>query len=52
MANKDNPALDFSEFIDHCDNHPEVIQEFTQFIESKSQLRKEEDKKKVVKNSQ
>ena len=52
ISNKDNPPLDFSEFIDHSDNHPEIIQEFTQFIESKAQLRKEEDKKKVEKNCQ
>lgn len=52
ISNKDNPPLDFNEFIDFCDNHSEVIQEFTQFIESKAQLRKEEDKKKVEKNCQ
>ena len=52
ISNKDNPPLDFNEFIDFCDNHSEVIQEFTQFIERKAQLRKEEDKKKVEKNCQ
>lgn len=52
ISNKDNPPLDFNEFIDYCETHPDVIQEFTKFIESKTQLRKEEDKKKVEKNCQ
>lgn len=52
ISNKDNPSLDFNEFINACDENPGIIQEFTQFIESKTQLRKEEDKKKVEKNCQ
>lgn len=47
IADKDNPSLDFSDFIDYCDGHPEVIQEFSEFMTSQTQLRDKEDKKKV-----
>ena len=47
ISNKDNPQLDFSEFIDYADQHPEIMQEFSEFMTSQTQLRDQEDKKKV-----
>lgn len=51
IVNPDNPEIQFDEFIDYCDEHPEVIQEFNDFIEG--EMKKRElfygDKKKVAK---
>ena len=48
ISNKDNPSLDFNEFIDYCDGHPEVIQEFSEFMTDQNKLKNlGEDKKKV-----
>lgn len=46
ISNKENPKLDFNEFIDYCDAHPEIMQEFGEFMSSQTQLRDQEDKKK------
>lgn len=32
ISNKNNPELNFDEFIDYCDEHPEVINEFNEFM--------------------
>lgn len=56
IANQDNPALDFNDFINWCDDHPEVIEEFNKFMAD--ELKRKESlshKKKVTrkgKNSQ
>lgn len=49
IANPDNPSLDFTDFIDWCDEHPEVMVEFNTFLENETKLRNQsEDKKKVT----
>jgi hypothetical protein len=48
ISNKDNPPLDFSEFIDHSDSHPEVMVEFNEFVSSEVKKRDFGDKKKVT----
>lgn len=48
ISNKDNPSLDFNEFIDYCDNHPEVMVEFNEFVSSEVKKRDFGDKKKVT----
>lgn len=55
ISHKDNPPLDFNEFIDHCDSHPEVMVEFSEFMNRESNKRNSPDSKKKVtrgKNSQ
>ena len=55
ISNKDNPSLDFNEFIDYCDSHPEVMVEFSEFMNRESNKRNSPDSKKKVtrgKNSQ
>lgn len=53
IANKDNPALDFNEFIDYCDGHPEVINWFNEYmtLESKKRSATTESKKKVTRKA-
>ena len=50
ITNPDNPQLDFSEFIDYCDEHPEVMDEFNDFVEKEMKKRNafNKDKKKVT----
>ena len=50
VANKNNPKLEFDEFIDACDENPGLISEFNEFMSD--ELKKREvlgDKKKVTK---
>ena len=49
LANGDNPGLEFNDFIDWCDEHPETIQEFNQFMDGELKKRELGDKKKVTK---
>ena len=53
IANKDNPALDFNEFIDYCDEHPEVINWFNEYmtIENKRRSATIDTKKKVTRKA-
>lgn len=52
---KENPALDFDEMIDYCDEHPEVLSQFNEYISSEINRRNRgesndaegKDKKKV-----
>ena len=48
IANQDNPSLDFNEFIDYADGHPEVIEAFNKFM-SDEMNKREMLKKKVTK---
>lgn len=48
IANQDNPSLEFNDFINYCDEHPEVIEEFNKFM-SDELHRRELLKKKVTK---
>lgn len=48
ISNKDNPSLDFNEFIDYCDNHPEVMVEFSEFMTTEANKRTGTDSKKKV----
>ena len=34
VADPGNPALEFGEFLDYCDEHPESINEFNTFLEA------------------
>lgn len=47
ISNKDNPSLDFNEFIDACDENPGIIEEFNKFIDSEMKRRNAFNKKKV-----
>ena len=47
ISNKDNPPLDFNEFIDACDENPGIIEEFNKFIDSEMKRRNAFNKKKV-----
>lgn len=50
IANKDNEALEFSDFIDACDENPGIIEEFNKFMDSELKKRSAlGDKKKVTK---
>lgn len=46
---KDNPSLDFEEFIDYCSDHPEVLTEFSEYMQREAEKRQTESKKKVRK---
>lgn len=48
VANKDNPHLDFDEFIDYCDGHPEVFTEFNELLKMEMERKEMNGKKKVV----
>lgn len=48
IANQDNPSLDFNQFIDWCDVHPEVIEEFNQFMQEEMKKRETVSPKKKV----
>lgn len=34
VANPENPEIEFSDFLDYCDENPEVITEFNAFLEA------------------
>ena len=46
---KDNPALDFEEFIDYCNDHPELLEDFGKYLQDELKKKDAFDKKKVVK---
>lgn len=53
IANRENPSLEFDEFIDYCDEHLELVNEFSELM-SKDMKKKEllgdkDVKKKKVK---
>lgn len=48
IANQDNPSLEFNDFINYCDENPEVIEEFNKFM-SDEMKKRELLKKKVTK---
>ena len=48
ISNPENPSLEFNDFINYCDEHPEVIEEFNKFM-SDEMKKKELKKKKVTK---
>lgn len=33
LANRENPSLEFDKFIDYCDEHPEIVEEFRMLLE-------------------
>lgn len=45
---KDNKELDFDSFIDYCNDHPEVMEEFQHIMEKESKKRDLVGKKKVM----
>ena len=47
-ANQDNPSIDFNTLIDWCDEHPETMVEFNQFMDSEMKRREAMSKKKVM----
>lgn len=51
IANQDNESLDFNEFIDWADLHPEMIGEFNKYMDSEMKNREVlgKGKKKVTK---
>ena len=48
IANKDNPHLEFEEFIDYCDGHPNIINEFNDFMNGELKKREVITPKKKV----
>jgi len=50
LANKNNPSLDFNEFIDYCDEHPEVMESFGTYMNAELKRRDSFPKKKVMEN--
>lgn len=56
ISNQDNPSLEFNEFINWCDEHPEVISEFNEFMSQEMKKRETLSLKKKAgrpkKNSQ
>lgn len=56
ISNQDNPSLEFNEFIDWCDEHQEVINEFNDFMSKEMKKRDTVSPKKKAgrprKNSQ
>lgn len=51
VSNQDNPSLEFDEFIDWCDTHTEVIEEFNRFMDEESKKRTNPGKKKVTRKA-
>ena len=49
LANKNNPSLEFNDFIDACDANPDIIVEFNKFMEEEMKKRELLGKKKVMK---
>lgn len=45
---KSNPSLDFNEYIDYCDQHPEVLVEFASLMNQEMATRELMGKKKVM----
>lgn len=39
IANQENPSIDFNEFIDYCDQHPELLNEFNEFMSQEMKKR-------------
>ena len=54
ISNGDNEALEFDEFIDACDNDPNIIVEFNKFMDDELKKRNvlSGDKKKVTKKKE
>lgn len=44
---KENPSLDFNDFIDYCDIHPEILNEFNIYMQKEAADRELVGKKKV-----
>ena len=49
LAGKDNPSLEFNDFIDACDADPTIIEEFNRFMGDEMKKRELLGKKKVTK---
>ena len=49
VSNKDNPSLEFNEFIDWCDTNPGVMEEFNVWMSEEMKKRELLGKKKVTK---
>ena len=49
ISNQENPSLEFNEFIDWCDEHPDTIKEFNDFMNQELKRRDalSSEKKKV-----
>ena len=50
-ANKENPSLEFDEFIDYCSEHPEVFEEFNTLLMEDNERKSIYSKKKEVENN-
>lgn len=48
VSNPDNPSLDFNDYIDWCDTHPEVMDEFNDFLNREMRMRENLGSKKKV----
>lgn len=48
VANPDNPSLEFNDYIDFCETHPEVIEGFNVFLEEEMKKRQTLGSKKKV----
>ena len=48
ISNPDNPSLEFNTFIDWCESHPEVMEEFNEFMRKESRRRETMGGKKKV----
>jgi hypothetical protein len=48
IANKNNPKIEFNDFIDYCDEHPEVIEDFNKFMQKELEKRELFSNKKKV----
>lgn len=49
IANKDNPKIEFNDFIDYCDTHIDALEEYNKFLQEKMSERELlGDKKKVT----
>ena len=49
VSNQDNPSLEFNEFIDWCDSHPEVMEGFNVWMSEEMKKRELLGKKKETK---
>lgn len=48
VCNQDNPSLEFNEFIDYCEDHPEVMEWFNVWMTEEMRKRVAVDNKKKV----
>lgn len=48
ISNPDNPQLEFNDFINWCDEHPDVMDEFNEFMRTESKKRELMGGKKKV----